>query len=185
MPIPILAAIAAGAALGLAKNRMAAAQAADERKRQAAIARYSPWTGMQAHSVQDPNMFGDILQGGASGAMLGGGYNAMTAAPAAAGGTAAAAEGASAAGGSAASGAGAGTAGAGYSLLGPGKNANAGFSLMGDGGMNAASKFKLDGMGDMDLAAGNSPWMKMDPNAVNGGLFQSYYGGYGSQFASK
>lgn len=58
-----------GAALGAAKGLEAQGQAASERKRQAAIARYSPWTGMVAHSVQDPSMLGNIATGTAIGSM--------------------------------------------------------------------------------------------------------------------
>ncbi len=70
--------IAAGAALGAAKSISGNMQAADERARQAAIAKYSPWTGMQAHSVQDENMFGNMLTGAAGGAVLGQGLKTPT-----------------------------------------------------------------------------------------------------------
>lgn len=88
---PLAIGLIAGAGLGLLKNRVAAQQAADERKRQAAIARYSPWTGLTPSSVQDPNLFGDLVSGTAAGGMMGQAYGSM---PAASAGSAGAASGA-------------------------------------------------------------------------------------------
>lgn len=68
MPFP-LAAVGIGAALGLLKQVEAQRQASEERKRQAAIARYSPWTGMQAKSVSDPSLIGNVATGAAIGGM--------------------------------------------------------------------------------------------------------------------
>lgn len=169
MPIPLLAAIAVGGGLGLLKNQMAAKQAAEERQRQAAIARYSPWTGMQSHTVQDPNLIGDITQGAASGAMLGGAYNAL-------GASSPATEFASSA-----EGAGADTAK--YSLMNasaPAANEASKYSLLGANAGSAGTGLKL--LGDTDLAGGNSAWMQMAPQASNGGLFSSYFDGYTNQF---
>ena len=59
--------LAAGAGLGLLKNIEGENQASAERNRQAAIARYSPWTGMQAHTVQDPSLIGNLATGAAIG----------------------------------------------------------------------------------------------------------------------
>lgn len=57
-----------GAALGAAKDMEGRAQAASERKRQAEMTRYSPWTGQMGKSVQDPSLMGDIATGAAMGA---------------------------------------------------------------------------------------------------------------------
>lgn len=62
-------ALLAGAGLGLVKNLEGQRLAGEERKRQAAMTRYSPWTGMQGHSVQDPSLVGDLSTGAAIGAM--------------------------------------------------------------------------------------------------------------------
>lgn len=69
--------IAIGAGLGLAKTISGNSQAAEERKRQAAIARWSPWTGLQPHTVQDQDLFGNALTGAAGGAVLGQGLKGM------------------------------------------------------------------------------------------------------------
>jgi hypothetical protein len=42
-----------------------------QRKLQGATTRYSPWTGMRAPEPSQPNLFGNILQGGVTGAQLG------------------------------------------------------------------------------------------------------------------
>lgn len=68
---PITIGLLAGGGAGLLKNVFAQQAAGKQREAQAAVARYSPWTGMQAQMVEDPNMFGDVLQGGAMGAMAG------------------------------------------------------------------------------------------------------------------
>lgn len=61
----------AGAGLGALKN-------AEERKQIAALnaaeaekTRYSPWTGMKGQIQASPSAFGDVLQGGMTGAMMG------------------------------------------------------------------------------------------------------------------
>lgn len=64
-----------GAALGLAKDVEGKKQAADERKRQAAMTRYSPWTGMHGTTVQDPSTIGDVGQGAAAGLQMGQNYD--------------------------------------------------------------------------------------------------------------
>ena len=64
---PIIAMTALSAAKTVDENMRAAA----ERKRQAAMTRYSPWTGMQGQTVQDANMFGNLAGGAAAGATLG------------------------------------------------------------------------------------------------------------------
>lgn len=60
-----------GAGLGALKNLEANQMASKNRQTQSAIARYSPWTGMQPQNVQDPSIIGDVLQGGTAGAMFG------------------------------------------------------------------------------------------------------------------
>lgn len=68
---PITIGLIAGGGLGLLKSAEAQKAAQRERQVQAQMARYSPWTGMQGHSVQDPSMLGNVSQGALSGAMLG------------------------------------------------------------------------------------------------------------------
>lgn len=74
-----LAGAGAGALLGLYKNQEAKKQAERDRRTQAQIAAYSPWTGMQAHSVSDPSMTGDVLQGTATGVGMGQGFDTAAA----------------------------------------------------------------------------------------------------------
>jgi uncharacterized protein YfiM (DUF2279 family) len=64
-------AMAAGAALGLAKNALVD-KPKEERQRALAAqtALYSPWTGMKPNEVQESDMFGNAMQGATSGAML-------------------------------------------------------------------------------------------------------------------
>ena len=61
---------AALAATSLVNGGIQANQAAAERKRQAAMTRYSPWTGQAGHTVQDPNVFGGAVKGGIGGLAL-------------------------------------------------------------------------------------------------------------------
>jgi len=60
-----------GAALGAINNVEKQKQAKKDREREAVLARYSPWTGMQAHPVESPSAFNDVLQGATMGAALG------------------------------------------------------------------------------------------------------------------
>lgn len=73
-----LAALMAGA--GLAKSEFVDKPAeARQRKQQAAIMRYSPWTGMSPQPVQSADPFGSMLQGGMAGAMMGQGMQSADA----------------------------------------------------------------------------------------------------------
>lgn len=69
MPFPI--ALAVGAALGAAKYAQDKKKADMERQAQGTVAAYSPWTGMQAQTVHDPDALGSILGGASAGAGLG------------------------------------------------------------------------------------------------------------------
>lgn len=69
MPFPI--ALAVGAALGAAKYEQDRKKAERERETQGTIAAYSPWTGMQAHAVSDPDALGSVLGGASAGAGMG------------------------------------------------------------------------------------------------------------------
>lgn len=69
-----------GAALGLGKQLMDQKSADRQKGVEAAKARYSPWTHMQAGNVQDPNLFANVGGGALTGLMAGG-----SSAPAAAG----------------------------------------------------------------------------------------------------
>ena len=70
MPFPLLLAIGGG--LGLGKHALEAGAAARDRKLQAETARYSPWTGLKPQKTQDPNIFGNLLQGATVASMAGG-----------------------------------------------------------------------------------------------------------------
>lgn len=78
-------ALALGAALGAAKYGADANAASRQRTLQGKIATYSPWTGIKPSNVQDPNAFGDILQGTAALGTLNQGFGAATGATAGAG----------------------------------------------------------------------------------------------------
>ena len=63
--------LAIGAGVGLLKNEFIdKPQAATHNKLQAEIARYSPWTHMQAGDIKTPNPFDAALQFGSTGAMI-------------------------------------------------------------------------------------------------------------------
>lgn len=65
-----MAAIMGG--LGLAKSELVDRPAANrQRKTEAEIARWSPWTGMAAQRTKDADSFGATVQGGLAGAALG------------------------------------------------------------------------------------------------------------------
>ena len=106
---PLTIGLLAGAALGVGKSIMGGQEAKRKRKAEGTIAQWSPWTGMSAQRVDEPDTFGNILQGGATGAMLGQGIGA---AGAAGGGAAGAAGAGGATAGAAGSGAATGAAGA-------------------------------------------------------------------------
>ncbi len=67
--------LAIAAALALAKNKLIDQPAADrQRKLAASTQRLSPWTGLQAQAPQDPNVMGDLLDYGVTGAKMGSNY---------------------------------------------------------------------------------------------------------------
>jgi hypothetical protein len=64
-------ALAAGAALGLAKNALVDKPKEEKQRALAAqTALYSPWTGMKPNEVQQADPFGNALQGATAGAMF-------------------------------------------------------------------------------------------------------------------
>ena len=66
------AGLAIAAALALAKDKLVDQPAADrKRKLAAATERFSPWTGLHAQPVDDPNALGSMMSAGATGAMIG------------------------------------------------------------------------------------------------------------------
>lgn len=73
---PLLAGLLIGGATGLLKHGMDSEAADRQRKLQGEIARYSPWTGMQAQAVKEPSLVGNALQGAGAGAMIGQSYAA-------------------------------------------------------------------------------------------------------------
>lgn len=116
--------ILAGAGVGAMRSMQQEQQAKQDRKREAEIARWSPWTGMQAQRPGNPDYMGNLMQGGMTGAMMG---QAMG-------------------GGSAGAGAGAGGAGA------AGSSSWAQMSSADPNGM-AAAKAKYPWLNDEDLAS--------------------------------
>ena len=83
--------IAAMAAAGLVKGLGDEKKAKADRKREAEIARYSPWTGLGPSAVKEADIMGSVMQGGMGGAMMGqsmGGMGGGGAAAAPAGGAA-------------------------------------------------------------------------------------------------
>lgn len=71
-----LAAMGAMAALSAAKSAGDQAKANSARERNAAVMRYSPWTGLSPNEqVNEPSMIGDITSGAVSGAALGQGMD--------------------------------------------------------------------------------------------------------------
>lgn len=62
--------LAVGAGLGALKNIGDQQAANNQRKAQAEIQRWSPWTGMQGQMVQDPSLMGNIATGTAIGSQL-------------------------------------------------------------------------------------------------------------------
>lgn len=69
MAFPILMAVGAG--LGAAKYEQDRRNADRQRQSESTIAAYSPWTGMQAQRVNDPDFMASTLQGASTGASLG------------------------------------------------------------------------------------------------------------------
>lgn len=152
---PITIGLIAGAGLGLGKYVDGSMRAKKERERQAAITRYSPWTGMQGQSVASPSIFGDLATGAAAGSTLGQGFKAAN--PASPTDTNAVSEAAAA----------------------PGGAADASkYSVMGNPGAMNASKYGLGVTQGSAGALGANPWLQMqqDPN-----LFQNQM----SMFAPK
>lgn len=152
---PLTIGLLAGAALGVGKSIMGGQEAKRKRKAEGTIAQWSPWTGMSAQRVDEPDTFGNILQGGATGAMLGQGIGAAGAAGAG-GATAGAAGSGAATGAAGASGGGAalsaGTAGAGAAGAGQNMSMAPGAANYGAYGAQTAQ--------DQALLA-KYPWLRM------------------------
>lgn len=68
-------ALLGGLGAGLVKGDLDKDQQKKDAKLQAAIAQYSPWTGMQAQAPKQADMFGSALQGAGAGAALGQGLD--------------------------------------------------------------------------------------------------------------
>lgn len=64
MALPVILGVA-GAGLGALQYGQKKKEAAKQRELQAEIARWSPWSGMQANTqgTQDPNLVGEVLTG--------------------------------------------------------------------------------------------------------------------------
>jgi hypothetical protein len=69
MAFPLLMVL--GAAAGAAKAESDRRKAEAQRQTEGTIAAYSPWTGMQAQRVADPDAIGSTLQGASMGASMG------------------------------------------------------------------------------------------------------------------
>lgn len=68
---PLLLGGLIGGGAGLLSHFGKKSQADKERQYQAQTAKWSPWTGLQSHYVQDPSFVGDVLGGAASGLSFG------------------------------------------------------------------------------------------------------------------
>ena len=77
MGIETLIGLGIGAGLGAGKHVSDVKRAGKMRKAEAAKTRYSPWTGMQGKTVADPSLMGNLITGGAGGAMLGSSIGGM------------------------------------------------------------------------------------------------------------
>lgn len=72
MALPLLTAAGIGALLGGVKHYAFDKPGEEaDRKLAAETARYSPWTGMRPGQVKRANLGGTLIQGGATGALLG------------------------------------------------------------------------------------------------------------------
>lgn len=63
--------ITIGALVGLAKTYADQEKEKRQRKVEAETARWSPWTKMQPNPVHGADLFGNVLQGGTTGALFG------------------------------------------------------------------------------------------------------------------
>lgn len=72
-------AMAAGAGLGLGKSLLDQQQEKRDREMAAAIAQWSPWTGMQVPMPKRTDYLGNVMQGGLAGASLGQGMDQQAA----------------------------------------------------------------------------------------------------------
>lgn len=68
---PITIGLLAGAGTGLGKGLLDQEKEKRNRKMEAQIAAYSPWSGMGAQRVQEADTLGAVMQGGMTGAMMG------------------------------------------------------------------------------------------------------------------
>lgn len=69
MPLPLLAAAGIGAALGAIKHAAVdAPRMARQNKLATETTRYSPWTGLIAKQPDEESLFGNMFQGGLTGA---------------------------------------------------------------------------------------------------------------------
>lgn len=76
---PITIGLLAGAGMGLVKGGVLDAQKEKrQRKRDAELARFSPWTGMGPMGIQEADPLGSTMQGAMGGAMLGQGIGAAS-----------------------------------------------------------------------------------------------------------
>lgn len=66
-----LAAAGLGVGLGGLKSIFDEMRANRQRQVAGAEARFSPWTGIRPRQVEEPNLFGNLLQGGLTGYLMG------------------------------------------------------------------------------------------------------------------
>ena len=76
---PITIGLLAGSALGFLRGEEGKRNEKAERKYNAQVIRYSPWTGMRPDPVQRADATGTMMQGALSGAMLGQGIETANA----------------------------------------------------------------------------------------------------------
>lgn len=82
---PITIGLLAGGGIGLLRGIGQQGEAKRQRLQEAAIAQYSPWTGMSPQRVQNADVLGSVMQGGMTGAMVGQGIGGGSAGAAGAG----------------------------------------------------------------------------------------------------
>lgn len=75
--MPFTGLLIGGGLMGAKSLLLDAPRANRQRKQEAEIAKYSPWTGMSPQRIQEADPFGAALQGGTTGAMLGQGIDQM------------------------------------------------------------------------------------------------------------
>lgn len=75
---PITLGLIIGGGLGFAKGQGDIESAREARKREAEIARWSPWTGLAPQRIDQPNVLGSAMQGALAGGQFGKQFGSST-----------------------------------------------------------------------------------------------------------